>query len=768
MDGRLVEGTVTGTRFRKWTEDLDSQPHTNKKTSDHEFIKTSDYPSDESPLDPEVIQLVKDRNRAAGLCDACQELFVSICKIGPDHEGGRALDPFGNDTYKETAFTRWVKGYKPTLIYFPHRTISALTASAKRGCGTCRVLLESLNVYRNPKYYEPISEWFIAARRQKDVRSKWDIWLHQTSNDKQGEEQAEGYSLNLMPTSRIDLSHPSSGQESLDDRLPLYSPEIPHHSQEALVLAKFWLNNCEGNHKSCNQSRALEPSFRPTRLLSVGDTLPRLCLTSVIPRTESLRYAALSHCWGSLDDLIRLNKANIIDFQREIPPAALCKTFRHAIETTRALGLPFLWIDSLCIIQDDDDDWTAEASLMCEVYSCCTVSIAASSSMDGNGGCFFSRDPERRWVQRVELVRDNVPTEFVLLLNRGIRKQCIEDTPLSTRAWALQEHVLAPRTLHFSSSQIYWECQEKEACETLPRGFPGNYRGSNMKTGLTWDVIVQDYSSRILTYPGDKLPAVAGLAQKTYEETKMTYVAGLWLETLAWDLLWNTRAFIYRYHKPKYSNGPLHLAPSWSWAAVDTPIEMPGVKESYPIIDMTDHAFILDVEGLPSGKAAFGHIHRAALIIECEILIPVQSHGGPTEEREPAPFRYTRVHDTAPFAFRPSIDYNNVKNGVKFLLALHTRIERIDHRVVRSSGYALSEPVNSRIIVGGLILEQTGLGRGEYRRIGTFQPDFKSEKEVQNWVKVPKTFTPDLKETDYIKRYFDEKTRNERCTIKII
>jgi hypothetical protein len=111
-----------------------------------------------------------------------------------------------------------------------------------------------------------------------------------------------------------------------------------------------------------------------------------------------------------------------------------------------------------------------------------------------------------------------------------------------------------------------------------------------------------------------------------------------------------------------------------------------------------------------------------------------------------------------------------VKPGVKFFLALHTRIERIDSRK-HKTGYAISEPASSHIIdfiVGGLVLEKIGLGCGEYRRIGTFQPVFKSDEEVQDWVKLSKTFTPDLDETDYIKRYFDKKTGNERCIIRII
>jgi hypothetical protein len=177
-----------------------------------------------------------------------------------------------------------------------------------------------------------------------------------------------------------------------------------------------------------------------------------------------------------------------------------------------------------------------------------------------------------------------------------------------------------------------------------------------MKTWLDWASIVHDYSSRSLTYPGDKLPAVARLAEKVNEETNNTYIAGLWLETLAWDLLWQTTAVAYQYQKPKYSNGPLDLAPSWSWAAVDSPVRMPSPKEIHPIIKMTDHTFILDVEDLAFGKAAFGHVRGVALIVGCEILFTPQPH-----QR-----LYTRVQDTTPSNFRPSFDYVNVKRDMQF------------------------------------------------------------------------------------------------------
>jgi hypothetical protein len=289
----------------------------------------------------------------------------------------------------------------------------------------------------------------------------------------------------------------------------------------------------------------------------------------------------------------------------------------------------------------------------------------------------------------------------------------------------------------------------------------------SLKTSLEWKVIVEDYSSRDLMFADDKLPALAGLAQKFQKETKYTYVAGLWLETLAWDLLWTVRAVFFVNEKPKYPKAAarLHSAPSWSWASVDCMVDLQEPKETYRIADMTHHSFVLDVEGLPPGNDSFGHVRRAILNVECEVLIPVRPAERSSSGTLHRPFHYTRVNDMKRFAFFANLDYKYVTNGVKYLLPLYTLIESSSDGKYRDGAYTLSEPKGTQIVVGGLILEQIGQW---YRRIGTFRPNFRWQENVKDWIQLTKTFIPDLRETDYERRYIDEKTGHERCTIKII
>lgn len=287
-------------------------------------------------------------------------------------------------------------------------------------------------------------------------------------------------------------------------------PSLPVNSRQALGLAKSWLERCESSHGICGARRN---DWHPTRLLYLGNNTINLKTDMTTP----VRYATLSHCWGKLH-ITRLETSNIDQFLLEIPESALCKTFIHAIEVTRFLGLEYLWIDSLCIIQNDAEDWAKEAGLMADVYGQSTISIAASGAVDGSEGCFFDRDDRYFWNTPFEST-ENGEKQTLVMANTQIFERCIRHTELSKRAWVLQERLLAPRTLHFSKAQIFWECKEANACESYPNGFPEfldmNSALDGFAKGATpsWEKVVQLYSRCSLTFEKDKLPSLMGIAK---------------------------------------------------------------------------------------------------------------------------------------------------------------------------------------------------------------------------------------------------------------
>jgi len=138
-----------------------------------------------------------------------------------------------------------------------------------------------------------------------------------------------------------------------------------------------------------------------------------------------------------------------------IDPSTLTKTFQDAIYITRRPGIRFLWIDSLCIIQDSVSDWVKESSTMGEVYANGIFNIAATAASDGRLGCLFDRNPRLAQKCRVRIGEETV--EFI---DQWYWYNNITNTPLNTRAWVLQEELLSPRILNWERQQLSWKCSE--------------------------------------------------------------------------------------------------------------------------------------------------------------------------------------------------------------------------------------------------------------------------------------------------------------------
>ena len=182
-----------------------------------------------------------------------------------------------------------------------------------------------------------------------------------------------------------------------------YDSPWPHTSTgDSLPLCKVWLQECYKSHNGCAPSGARD---LPTRLIYIAEITPRLCLSGELDK--SIRYATLSHCWG-LVKFPDLTTGSFGAFCQSIPSQALSKTFRDAIYIARYLGFSYLWIDSLCIFQDSEEDWARESSSMAKVYGGADLNIAASSARDGRDGCFFNRPSNWRCQVRVHTTEGEV------------------------------------------------------------------------------------------------------------------------------------------------------------------------------------------------------------------------------------------------------------------------------------------------------------------------------------------------------------------------
>ncbi|CAG8983181.1 hypothetical protein HYALB_00004008 [Hymenoscyphus albidus] len=360
----------------------------------------------------------------------------------------------------------------------------------------------------------------------------------------------------------------------------------------SVEIAAQWTKECPSTHLSYQIK--VETNL-PNRVLFIGKESAEVRLLQTNNIMGS--YACLSHCcWRK--DLLRTTVNNLDVHKEAIPWDDLPKTFQDAISVARQLGIDYLWIDSLCIVQDDEDDWIRESQTMCEVYQNSFVTIAATSAPDASTGLFLKNGKPRR---RVNISgKTSAGMEFSLEA-RERRGSCVHPNfrettaqwPLLGRAWGFQEHLLSPRFIQFGSEELIWECQEKVECECGKHlwSSPGieekkefhEAMNKHNNTGLVtqWQSMVVGYSSLELSYASDKLPALSGLAKQMHSKRPdENYCAGLWSGSLYTDLLWVVLMSHRDYgdNVDDYSHQvPAYRAPSWSWASTDGKIRYPQV-----------------------------------------------------------------------------------------------------------------------------------------------------------------------------------------------
>jgi len=292
------------------------------------------------------------------------------------------------------------------------------------------------------------------------------------------------------------------------------------------------------------------------------------------------RYICLSHCWGQKQPIVT-TKDTIKSWKKEIPLALIPRMFQDAIAFTRDLQIRYLWIDCLCIIQDDSHDWQQQAGRMAQIYQNSYVTLAATSSQDYDRVLFHQFEPrsEMYVLKGLDPSRKNFDIYVQKRRPHWTDKYTHRDVflhaefPLMTRAWVYQERLLAPRVLHFCLEELVWECNEELACQCGSFNPPGKSKNvKNLHADILhklqaqkfsppprkftkdldaaeeesnsdvliekWNDLVSDYSKLEITYDRDRLPALAGLAERMQRLRKDNYVAGLWENDLLKSLCW--------------------------------------------------------------------------------------------------------------------------------------------------------------------------------------------------------------------------------------
>ncbi|OCK73625.1 HET-domain-containing protein, partial [Lepidopterella palustris CBS 459.81] len=321
------------------------------------------------------------------------------------------------------------------------------------------------------------------------------------------------------------------------------------------------INHCVSSHHEC----AVIHSTLPTRLLDVGisiDSDIKLVETHILQNHSLIKYCTLSHCWGKIQPL-RLTQNSRTQFLTKIPFDSLPRTFQDSISVCRWLRVRYLWIDSLCIIQDSNEDWLQEASLMSHVYRGSYLNIAALDAADCTNGLFFRRDPF-----------------FFKALPP------LNNRPLSHRGWVFQERVLCPRVLYFGQQQILWQCSAMDDIITEVEPKYSHKMVADFKKSIldkqwsvtAWIKIVERYTTLSLTVPGDRLLAIEGIARHIQQQSGEEYHAGLWRKEMLPQLLWSTKWT---------GESRENCAPSWSWGATQAQIHWPLWMDRHDCIELS-------------------------------------------------------------------------------------------------------------------------------------------------------------------------------------
>ena len=578
----------------------------------------------------------------------------------------------------------------------------------------------------------------------------------------------------------------------------------------------------------------------------------------------------LSHRWGT-DGQIMLTKASLPDMSKRIDVANLSQTYQDAIAITRSLGLRYLWIDSLCIIQDSVVDWQEEAARMGDIFKYSICTIAASWASSNSEGCFFDHEPlyakfsvskagksaprlptnvranrthrdrlrrnkllsstmsesdieskkfdyvlERRRsklsseivglshdpvysslghsscilaptmsltadaesvgdkdlgmstpekisqsnfmtkqdvlektqsssndqgaLQSSAKIRINsesqrhltiqeAPSEpdrtesaalYIIPLQTDLWDYYVESSPLSRRAWVLQERLLSPRTLHYTKMQLFWECRESKACEssphpcpktqTNPLDFSKNMGNENSMLGhLTeplyrnWPEIIEKYTDTLLSKPEDRLAAIAGLARQVHSITKDKYCAGIWRKDLVLQLLW-------RLQRPQDKIELPYRAPSWSWASTEGKVEFPKIPH-----DITFELEIKSVQsiGLDGKPWSFDQIEYGSL----RARGPMRAAQS-CDRRGHHGYKLLLTDQLDEDLLTNECDYypDTIPQSLSSANPMCLPVARL-----RSGTFAGGVENDEHEFVAGLVIEPTGDYDDEYRRIGFFR-----------------------------------------------
>ena len=471
--------------------------------------------------------------------------------------------------------------------------VGNLTYCGARGCQLCHTILASIRLQIQVELpdQEPLSGVTgFSLYLLHDVPG-WTIKIQC-----KGEFGVFRTDVRLMPCNRVEiegfLRTPQWALDlaSVDDGKSRICFQQPHEgcihrvdTECATAQIKTWIDNCKSLDQSCcSRPKYCDKQGHPFRLLFLGDEhVPCPRLVDVNTMDSEIEYVTLSHRWDSSTKATETTRENILIAYQSISLDVYPGHFKEAMSLTKRLGFKYMWIDSLCIIQDCPEDWSKQATLMHQIYSNGALNLALlqhytdgkpMDEVDVNAevlGCNLTiSDPSGSSRELICWKPENF--DYVL-----------QTSHLYSRGWTFQERLLSPRTVHFGK-QLYWECCSRRASTTFPLtvdcptvfadNFILNFKYLTLNANQDvagelhriWCSVVRDYSKRDFTKQSDRSIALSGVAkrlQHIYSLSNDEYLYGLWKPCLPEQLLWGFEDG----HRVNINR--TNAGPSWSWVS---------------------------------------------------------------------------------------------------------------------------------------------------------------------------------------------------------
>ncbi len=632
------------------------------------------------------------------------------------------------------------------LLYRRYEDLEALARSADDGCHLCSLLNAEIDSFEEFIYRKTPCDGLLVTSTLKatndDFCEKWFFNIGSRSDfydrfearpAQPGSPLQIGAAIKLAIRRLSDIQDFDCAQSFSAMTRDGYLSKMTS-STESVKLAASWLNECLTEHTACGAMPGV-PHNIPSRLIRLdysmisGTFIPRFRLCNSFG--TNVRYLALSHCWGT-ERPICLTSANMESFYQNISFSELPASFQQAMCLTVDLSYEYLWIDSLCIIQDCESDWTAESQIMGDIYQNAVCRVAATSAKDCHGGLFSHQNPLASMPLAVPLDAQT----FLFAFNKKQwdfgtvdRSRVKDENPLETRAWAFQESIMACRTLSFERGRITWSCNQQghatdqwnlqilryfdeasgddnpssRAASSFYHKFfrSGPQSCSSRKERrffqMDWHGLLGEYSGRQSTYTKDRLAALTGVISVLQRNTGLTSVSGMWKELMLIEILWKPQS-------PSDVSNHDRRAPSWSWISIDSAVMyvFDWVWLIYrEVLEDPVPGYPLEILEIDTRKISFS----AALFPVVFVQEGNTDRGGTrTEEWE--------VQDLRDFNSMVFMDDNSKPTLDNFLLPLI--------RVTGHDQYNTADRYATTVIDLGIVLQSSESSNDNFKRVGTF------------------------------------------------